>query len=177
MDNTSFIETIKWAAEKGLKLDPNMALKSVNGVTGIYATANIPKHTILLTYPKKSLLPTLQGFNYPKKHTDLIKLVHSATKEYSKGESSEWFGLMRSVESLADLKNTSAYFLSREDLAILNAMNPLLHRIIKEKNDIIDNQVDTLLKIDPSLSRDDATVVALNFKTRAWKEGFIPILD
>jgi hypothetical protein len=177
MDTTNFIETIKWAAPKGLKLYPNMELKSVNGITGMYAKTYTPKNTVLVTYPKKSLLPDLQGYNYPKINTDLMKRLHSATKEYSKGESSEWFGLMRSMESLEDLKSTSAYFLSNDELAMLEAMSPLLCRIIQERKGIIDDQIESLLKIDPSLSKDDANVITLNFKTRAWKHGFMPIID
>ena len=46
MDSTNFIETIKWGVAKGLKLYPNMELKSVNGITGIYASTYIPKNTV-----------------------------------------------------------------------------------------------------------------------------------
>jgi hypothetical protein len=177
MNNIDFIETVKWATQKGLKLYSNMELKDVNGVTGIYAKTDIPKNQILVVYPNKSTLPDLQGFNYPKKNKELIKRLHSATKEYSKRESSAWFGLMLSVESLSDLKSTSAYFMNEGELALLKSMSPMLHRIILEKKGIIDDKVNSLLEIDPTLTRDDATVVTLNFKTRAWAQGFLPILD
>ena len=177
MDKQNFIETIKWAAQKGLKLYPHMEHKCVDGVYGIYAAADIPKHTVLVSYPLKSILPIREDVTYPKKTDDLFKRLYSATKEYSKGEASEWYGMMRSAESLESLKQTSAYFFSTSELELIKAMNPLLHRVIEERNAIINTQIERLCELDPSIDRNDAAVTALNFKTRSWKEGFLPIFD
>lgn len=177
MNSVDFAETVKWATPRGLKLHPNMEHKCVNGIYGVYATADIPQYTELVSYPIKGTLPLLQNYTYPQNCPELLKRLHAATLEYSKGDSSEWRGLMNSVESLEELKETSAYFLSKEELSIVQQMNPLLHRIIEEKNNIIDRQIENLCKIDSSLDKNSAMVVALNFKTRAWQQGFLPIFD
>ncbi|MFT6029860.1 MAG: hypothetical protein ACI8O8_001600 [Oleiphilaceae bacterium] len=177
MNSVDFAETVKWATPKGLKLHPNMEHKCVNGIYGVYATADIPQYTLLVSYPIKGTVPLLKNFSYPQNCPELLKRLHASTLEYSKGESSEWRGLMNSVERLEELKKNSAYFLSKEELSTIQKMNPLLHRIIEEKNSIIDRQVDNLCKIDPSLDKSSAKVIALNFKTRAWQQGFLPIFD
>ena len=177
MNSVDFADTVEWATPKGLKLHPHMEHKCVNGIYGVYATADIPQYTLLVSYPIKGTVPLLTNFSYPQNCPELLKRLHASTLEYSKGETSEWRGLMNSVESLEELKQTSAYFLSKEELSVIQQMNPLLHRIIEEKNSIIDRQIENLCKIDPSLDKNSAMVVALNFKTRAWQQGFLPIFD
>tara|TARA_R110002049_G_scaffold82438_2_gene209790 strand:+ start:289 stop:1458 length:1170 start_codon:yes stop_codon:yes gene_type:complete len=177
MNSVDFAETVKWATPRGLTLHPNMEHKCINGIYGVYATADIPQYSLLVSYPIKGTVPLLKNFSYPPNCPELLKRLHVATQEYSKGEQSEWQGLMHSVENLKALKETSAYFLSKDELSIIQQMNPLLHRIIEEKNSIIDRQVDNLCKIDPTLDNTSAKIVALNFKTRAWQEGFLPIFD
>jgi len=149
----------------------------VDGIEGMYATANIPKNTVLVCYPLDSTLDSIPNFNYPEKTSELIRHLHAATTEYSKGEQSDWNGMMQSIEDLDSLKRTSAYFLTASEQAILKEMNPLLYRIIEEKHAIIDKQVEELCSLDSSLNKNDATVIALNFKTRSWKVGFVPVLD
>ena len=177
MDNENYIETVKWAAQKGLRLFPHMEHRCVDGIWGMYATADIPKNTVLVCYPINNVLPLIANFNYPKKCSDTLKRMHATIKEYSKGDASDWYGLMRSSESLEDLQRTNAYFLDRKELATLQAMNPLLHRIVEERKDTVDHQIETLCDLDPDIGRNDATVVALNFKTRSWTKGFLPIFD
>ncbi|MDX1451644.1 MAG: SET domain-containing protein [Oleiphilaceae bacterium] len=177
MNSQDFAETVSWAQARGMKLHPHMEHKCVDGIYGVYATADIPQYTELLRYPIEGTLPLLANHPYPQQCPELLKRLHVATLEYAKGEQSEWHGLMRSVESLESLKQTSAYFLTNNEMAILERMNPLLHRIVEERNSLVNQKVQALCQIDPSLDKASALVVTLNFKTRAWREGFLPIFD
>lgn len=177
MDNASFNEVVKWSQERGMKIFPQMERKAVNGINGMYATTNIPKNTLLLSFPLKNLLTPDPGFRYPKGMNDSLKYGHRAALEYIKGEQSEWHGVLRSLESLESLQQTSAYFLHPKELEAIQAMSPMLHRIIGERNETITQQIEQLCQLDPTINKQVATTIALNLKTRSWKQGFLPIFD
>ncbi len=177
METQKFIETVQWASQRGLKIHPHLQHKKVDGVYGIYATQHIPRFTLLLTYPIAGTLSEQKEFSYPQGCDALLKRMHAATIEYTKGEQSPWRGLLNSLDTESQLKANNAYYFNNQELQAIATMNPILARVIQERNATTRQKVDELLAIDPSLNRDKATTIALNFKTRSWDFGFLPIFD
>ena len=156
METQYFLETAHWAGQRGLKMHPHLEHKAVNGVYGIYATQNIPRF----------------------KNTDpLLKRMHAATTEYAKGERSSWKGLFNSLDPESHLRANNAFFFDDKDIHQIAAMNPILARVIQERNETTEQKIEQLLALDPSLEREQATTIVLNFKTRSWGFGFLPKFD
>lgn len=177
METQYFLETAHWAAQRGLKMHPHLEHKAVNGVYGIYATQNIPRFTLLLSYPIAGTLAKNEEFVYPKNTDPLLKRMHAATTEYAKGERSSWKGLFNSLDPESHLRANNAFFFDDKDIHQIAAMNPILARVIQERNETTKQKIEQLLALDPSLEREQATTIVLNFKTRSWGFGFLPIFD
>ena len=178
MNEEIFSQQLAWAKNKGLFLNEKIERKKVNGVYGMFATGNIAKDEILVSYPVQSRTPQFSDVSYPVDTANDVKNMHRAAVEYQKGKLSDYHGHFIQFESLDDFKSSSVYFLTEDELALIQSMNRLLYKSVTKFNSAVKKHIDTLLHIDPAINTDVATLIVLNYCSRAWGDvGFLPVID
>jgi hypothetical protein len=171
-------EQLKWAKDRGLLLDPRIERKTVNGVSGLYASADIPANTRLIAYPVDKAIKNVEDPRYTANTSPTIKQIHAALLEYCKGDASEYYGHFMQFESLDQLKPCSTYFYSEEDLKLLESMNIFLAKSVREINDTLYSRVAEIKALEPKIDEDKIITVLLNYHSRAWTDAnFLPVMD
>lgn len=68
--------------------------------------------------------------------------------------------------------------MTEDELALIQSMNRLLYKSVTKFNSAVKKHIDTLLHIDPAINTDVATLIVLNYCSRAWGDvGFLPVID
>jgi len=178
LDMQKYENCLAWALNHGLNIDSRIERKQVNGVYGMYAKENIPKDTVIASFPKKKLIPNRTDVNYPNGTPETIKRCHAAAIELSKGKASAYFGCVASFESIEALHSHSFYFFSNEELKFIEDLNPVLYKLILESKHVVDTAKQHIQALDPELNENDIIQTVLNSFSRSWgQNGFVPVLD
>lgn len=162
--------------KRGLFFDKRLERKKVDGVYGMYAKEHIPADTICVSYPVNKLLPNdrFADSNLPPQ----IRIMGVVAEEMQKGEASDFYGCFAMFDSYEYLKETSIYFYDEQDFEVLQAMSPILAKLIRSTQGEMKQFASLLKGIIPDA--DDALVdhVVLNHVSRGWRNlGFVPIVD
>lgn len=168
---------LDWAKSIGYELHPLLERKKVDGVYGLYATDDIADGSILFKSPAYSTIQTDPNFNYDETLHKYVKLIHTIVVQYTMGEKCKYSPIFDAFETLNEMKEYSVYFCSSDEFKLIRDLSPLLEILIKNTINEIDKIVDTVYEIDNTLNKDDILWITLNWKSRAWDSGFIPILD
>lgn len=178
MDEKKYSKCLTWAKNNGLDMDPRIERKQVNGVYGMYASAPIPKSTVMVSFPKKNLIPNRTDVVYPPGTPEAVKRCHAAAIELSKADASEYFGCVAAMEGIETLRAHSYYFFTKEELQFIERLNPVLHQLIHESKYAADNLKQHIQRLDPNLNEDLIITVILNSFSRSWgQNGFLPVMD
>lgn len=165
------------ATKRGLYLNPRLERKCVDGVYGMYATGVIQGGETLASFPVSQLIKPDDSL-YPQGTSDSAKLIHSAAKEFVKGEGTEFDYFFSLFDSLDEIQEYSSYFASAEDLSTFNKLGEGLCREIQSQNEKNHQLIQALYEFDPSIDLDVYTGMTLNFNSRAvGNNGFVPIID
>jgi hypothetical protein len=168
-------ECLALSKEQGLYLDDRIERKQENGLYGMYATAKIPKGTLIASLPKTSLLPQIEGATYTKPNE---KWAHVIAKELQKGKASSYRAHTLMLETLDELKQHSLYFFSPEERMMLTQMNPILGIAVDEYFYQVDSILKTVKEREPDLDDDLAIQAVLNTYCRSWENwGLLPVID
>lgn len=171
-------EQLKWAKERGLLLDSRIERKTVNGLSGLFATADIPANTRLIAYPVDKAIKNKEDKRYSADTSSTIKQIHAALLEYVKGKKSEYYGHFLQFEPLEQLKSFSTFFYSEEDLGLLESMNVFLAKSVREINDMLQSRLSEIKQLEPGIDEDKIITVLLNYHSRAWADAnFLPVMD
>ena len=178
MKAIDYEKCLNWAEGNGLDMDSRIERKQVNGVYGMYAKAAIPKGSVLTSIPQDRLIPIREDINYPEHLPDALKRLHSSAIEIEKGAESDYEGCVSALEDYDALQAHSFYFFSEEELRFIEALNPVLFQLVMQAKFAAKGLKQQIRSIDPSLSEEVLTQVALNSFSRSWgNSGFIPVLD
>jgi hypothetical protein len=179
MSEERYQKCLSWSVDRGLKLDPRIERKKVNGVYGMYALESIPADTIIAGFPLKELIPQGESADFPEGASAAIKQIYAAAVELSKGESSKYYGCVSMFETLEELKEHSVYFFTEAELKWIQTLNPIVFRLTVEQRHRIDITKASIQKINSALDSDFIIQAILNYYSRAFGDvvGFLPILD
>ncbi len=178
MNETEFSSYVTWAAKGGIRLNPSLERRCVNGVYGLYAKQPITKNDILVATASKIKKPKVRTFRYPKNLDPQMKAVHAYANEYSKGENSEFALQLRSFADYDTLKQSSVYYFTDDELRQVEALSPLLHQRVVAYRQRCDKFIHYLCQLDPALDRSHLEVVFLNYVSRAFRgRGLVPLFD
>jgi len=178
MSENKYEECLSWSKQKGLELDHRVERKKVNGVYGMYATAPIPKGTVVASFPVKSTMSIRTDFKYPDKTHKQTKWIHAAAIMLSEGKNSENSGYVKMFETPEELHSNCAFYFSNEEYAFLQKMNPLCYTSLLVMRTMAINQLKIIHEIDPKLDLELIMQAILNGFSRVWTEyGFLPIID
>ncbi len=168
-------ECFSLAKEQGLFLDDRIERKQINGLWGMYATEKIPKGTKIASFPKTSLLPAPKDTS-----SDLndIRWIVSMSREIAKGKDSSYQAHSMMFETMDELQQHSAYFLTREDIETLAQMSPVLAGVVQRFNKRVEYDLERVQEVCPSVDKDTILQTILNARSREWNEsGFVPVID
>lgn len=172
-----FSSQLSWARPRGLNLNQKLERRSVNGLSGMYATGAIAAGELLASFPEDALLKATGKSFRQEKESNWLEWIYRAAKEYQKAES-EYSGIFEGFEPLDNMKDYSSYFCSDDELTTLKEMSPILHRWILDANRKANYVVTTLQKHDPEIDRDLILTVYLNLRSRGFNpQGVVPVLD
>ena len=178
MNNKQFKEQLDLAKKRGLSFDERIERKAVNGLSGMYAKANIPRGTVLASYPVQNQIQVRTDINYPEAASHNFKYIHAAATELSKGNKSQHLDVLLSLEPFSDLQKKCTYFYSEAELSLINQLNPILARNILESKKQIQSRVDAIASFDPKLDSRIVLRVLLNMQSRAFAGfGFASVID
>lgn len=178
MNESDFKAYVKWANKRGIKLNPHLERRSVDGVFGMYSTAKIAKNDILVATAKKQKNPKVRGFIYPDGIDPNLKTLHAYAIEHSLGEKSEFSLYFKTFTGWDVLKKHSAYFFSAAEVEQVKSLSPLLHSRVIDFNSRCRRFIDYLCQIDSTVPRASVEVVILNYVARAFRNfGFLPLFD
>ena len=168
---------LDWALAHGLFLHPSIERREVNGIYGMYATADIPKETLLASFPCDQLIDSTKGPFGDSEDARALNWLHAAACELG-NKNTTFNGVIAGFESLAELKRYSYYFFNEDDLATLNDMHPVLCMWVREAKQQADHIIDIVAKAEPSCSKEDIVCTYLNMRSRAFHPfGVVPVLD
>jgi len=179
MSEERYQKCLSWCADHGLKLDARIERKKVNGIYGMYATEDIPKDTVFVSFPIDQSIPRGSDSDYPDGFSEDLKIIYTAALELAKGEDSEHFGCIAMFETMEELQSHSIYFFSDTELQWIQKLNPIVFRMAMEQRQKIDGMKASLKKLAPQLAEEFILQAILNFFSRVWGGhlGFLPILD
>jgi len=179
MSETQYQKCLSWSVDHGLELDARIERKKVNGLYGMYATEDIPKDTILVSFPIDQSIPRGSDSDYPEEISEDLKIMYTAAIELSKGEDSEHFGCIAMFETLEELQTHSIYFFNDAELQWIQKLNPIVFRMALEQRQRVDRMKESLKELAPQLEEDIILQAILNFFSRVWggNLGFLPVLD
>lgn len=176
MKSMQFNGTLTWAKEQGLFINERLERKCVNGVCGMFARDDIDENVVLASYPVSKLIGSLDI--YPQNTSISAKQIHSAAKEYCRKDDSDYGNFFNFFDSLDYLHKYSTFFINEKELRIINEVNPLLSREIAHQNYLNQSLINALYDFDPSISKENYTLITLNYNSRAiGKNGFVPIIE
>jgi hypothetical protein len=169
-------ECLALSKEHGLYLDDRIERKQENGLYGMYATAKIPKGTLIVSFPKSSLLPEVNDESYT--NPNVVKWTHSIARELQKGKDSSYQAHTAMLETLDELKQHSLYFFPQEERQTLSQMSLFLGHAIEDYFAKVEGTIQAIKEVDPELEEDHIIQAVLNSISRAWGDyGLLPVVD
>ncbi len=177
MTSKQYKELLQWAESIGYKLHPALERKKVNGIYGFYATEDIKDGEVLFKSPAKETIQLDPNYHYDETIPNWVKLIHTTSVQYQLGEKCKYYPLFSAFSTLGELKKHSIYFASKDELELISKLSPVLRVLVDSMISDTNKLVESILEMDKSLKKDDVLWIALNWRSRAWDNGFIPILD
>lgn len=177
MTPKKYKDLLEWADSVGYKLHSSLERKKVNGVYGFYATEDIKDGEVLFKSPARETIQLDPNYNYDETTSNWVKMIHTISVQHRLGEKCKYYRIFDAFDTLKELKEYSIYFASKEELDLLSKLSPVLRVLVDSMISDTNKLVESVLEIDNSLKKDDVLWVVLNWRSRAWDNGFIPILD
>lgn len=178
--NTQHFEQCKSAFTKlGLELDPRITQGSQNGIPGMYAVESIPAGTRLCAIPLSLRLPHARDISFesvPEASQEQMKRIHSVARALN-GASPEYESYFKFFDGKDYLENQCVYYYTDTEFEWLKKLNPILYSVAINTKQTANNIAQTLMHLDPGLNEEYAVSATLNFFSRSWSYGFLPIID
>jgi hypothetical protein len=177
MTSKNYKVLLEWANTIGYKLHNSIERKSVNGVYGYYATDDIKNGDILFKSPTNQTILLDTNFNYDEATHHWVKMIHTVAHQYRIGDNCKYKLLFTAFDTMDYLKKSSIYFATNAELELISKLSPVLRILINNFINEVNQLVNGVIEIDGSLNKNDVLWIVLNWRSRAWQDGFVPILD
>jgi hypothetical protein len=157
----------------GVYFNPKIERKKVGGIYGMYAKEDIFEKELLVYLPSTHRLSILD-IKYPDNFTWIDKYCYSFYKEFQKSFDSKYSYAFQYFE---DHKKLSCSFYTEEELKILKNLSPnLYNRILLEKQSYL-KKINIFKDFDSTIEEKNLQHIILNYKSRGYQNGFLPIID
>ncbi|MFE8073136.1 hypothetical protein QQM79_18900 [Marinobacteraceae bacterium S3BR75-40.1] len=109
MSKEKYEKVLEWCLSQGAKLHPDIERKQENGLWGMFATASIPKNTVIAKFPRDKVFQMGDAYTYPKDMAFNERYIHAVAKSICTEE--KLWGGFYDFYSLEDLKENMPVFM------------------------------------------------------------------
>jgi len=190
-DNSYYDQLLSWFKLNGGYLHPSLERRSnQNGIFGIYATGPISPNKELIRIPDNLIISHATiSREMPPEWADQTKVIYNLLLQKQLGPESFYQPIFKCLPTMNEFKNYHPFFISSEEKARLKTLDVSYEMLqesyeqgFKETETAIQTEQEKLvangsLTVDQTLTSEEILWGFFVYKTRAWGDGIIPIMD